>query len=542
MQSSTGEFKLSVFNIEFSALLVLLLLVLPSLTFAKAYFGSVLMTPKLMSEAVKNYIDRLYHQSSDGFYGSRSGEKAARCLSAATSALQVVTISINLIFYTATFFIAISVYLFSSSSLMLVPIIFWAASLALLFYHFIPKLQKRSEFVSRSYARLNDRLSESFLNEKAIRIFDINPKSNPFLKRSISWFEKSNRGNGIVNLQISFYTALLQSVIIASLISMAILSWRSGDSGPGLVAIAFAASQRLAGMTSNLVWVIYDLLQEMGALNDAVSEFHDDKGRKLVNHSDIEMMEVPLIDRDSFQFREVSYSVGGTNILKNVSFSFNLGSKIAFVGPSGSGKSSIIELLCGLKLPSSGVVHNKIYNGQRDKNLDYNIFSFSSHMPYIFSGTLRENLKLGSPQASDEELQTALNLACCSGIPLLPGSEKFDLSTKIGGANNRFSNGQEQRIALTRALLTRAPVLILDEATSGLDRALANQVFANVINTSSTLILVTHDFTNLKKIDTIFYVKDGEVIEQGSHQSLLDLRGAYAEEYNARQIPPHGEG
>lgn len=218
----------------------------------------------------------------------------------------------------------------------------------------------------------------------------------------------------------------------------------------------------------------------------------------------------------------------GEPVLENVSFEFESGDFVAFVGPSGAGKSTITSLLALLYRPDSGVIRA---NGSSIGNFGAGDWrsriSVVRQNPYIFDTTLRENLTIGNRNATDDEIETACKVAQVTEfLNELPNGYE----TELGDQGVKLSGGQRQRLAIARALLRNAELLILDEATSDLDSSLEAQVQEGIENLDReyTVLTVAHRLSTVRNADRIYALKDGRIVEEGTHDELLNEEGVYA--------------
>lgn len=226
----------------------------------------------------------------------------------------------------------------------------------------------------------------------------------------------------------------------------------------------------------------------------------------------------------SFKHQTVSHKA-----IDKISFDVEVGETIAFVGPSGSGKSTLMKLLVGLYRPLEGKI---LYNGLDETEIHFddlrNQIGFVTQDTNLFSGTIRENLMFVNPAASEADLNSALTKASCNG--LLQRAEK-GIDTMIGEGGLKLSGGEKQRISIARALLRKPHLLIFDEATSALDSITEEEITNTIKDISSqkeqVTILIAHRLSTIMHSDRIYVLEKGEVVETGTHDSLVAEKGLY---------------
>lgn len=230
-----------------------------------------------------------------------------------------------------------------------------------------------------------------------------------------------------------------------------------------------------------------------------------------------------------------------TEILHNISLSIPAGTMTAFVGPSGSGKSTIAKLIGGFW----DVKHGKIALGGHDlKEIPlsqlYDQVAFVSQDNYLFNDTVRENIRMGKPGASDAQVEAVARAAGCDGF--IRGLEQ-GYDTVVGGGGAHLSGGERQRIAIARAMLKDAPVVILDEATAYIDpenEAVIQQAVARLVK-GKTVIVIAHRLSTITDADQIFVIEKGRIAAKGTHKELLDSSGLYREMWSAHMGAKDGE-
>ena len=230
-----------------------------------------------------------------------------------------------------------------------------------------------------------------------------------------------------------------------------------------------------------------------------------------------------------------------TEILHNISLSIPAGTMTAFVGPSGSGKSTIAKLIGGFW----DVKRGKITLGGHDlKEIPlsqlYDQVAFVSQDNYLFNDTVRENIRMGKPGASDAQVEAVARAAGCDGF-IRSLEQGYD--TVVGGGGAHLSGGERQRIAIARAMLKDAPVVILDEATAYIDpenEAIIQQAVARLVK-GKTVIVIAHRLSTITDADQIFVIEKGRIAAKGTHKELLDSSGLYREMWSAHMGAKDGE-
>jgi len=240
------------------------------------------------------------------------------------------------------------------------------------------------------------------------------------------------------------------------------------------------------------------------------------KGQELYSDFQISLQQISL-----------TYQAGDAPALNGINLSLFSGERVALVGPSGAGKTSIAQILLRFIEPSAG---NFFVNGQLLKTISLinwrNQIAYVPQNPYLFAGSIADNIHFGRPSATIAEVRSAAQAGSAHEF-ILELPDGYD--TLLGEGGTRLSGGQAQRISIARALLKDAPLLILDEATSSLDTASEFKVQQALkqLMQGKTALIIAHNLSTVRDADRILVLNEGQIVEQGSHEELLSEQGLY---------------
>ena len=238
------------------------------------------------------------------------------------------------------------------------------------------------------------------------------------------------------------------------------------------------------------------------------------------------------------EFKNVSFSYGSCKVLDNISFKLKRGQVLGIVGATGSGKTTIMLLLTRLCTAQSGTITingtdiNDIELGELRKNI-----GTVMQEPFLFSGTLAENIAITEKEPDPEKIKAVSAVACLEKT--VEGfKEKYE--TIVGERGITLSGGQKQRTAIARMLMLNSPVMVLDDSLSAVDTETDSKIRANLSDSfgGATVFLISHRLTSLMKADTVIVLSDGKITESGSPDSLLEQNGQFAEIYRMQMTLP----
>ena len=384
------------------------------------------------------------------------------------------------------------------------------------------KLRKLTRRILESNADITSYLSEKLMGMRIIKIFNAEENENEkFCELTDSIYNSNRKAFRVTEIQRPVIE-VMGAVGVAIAIYFA------------LKTLPFDRFMTFAGS----LYLLYEPVKKLSKINSVVQQTiaHGvrifeviDTPPTIVDAENAVALDGPV---ESIEFKNVSFAYDETVVLKNVSFAVNSGEAIALVGASGSGKSTIVNLVPRFYDPFEGevLVNGKNINGYTTKSLR-GMISLVSQDTILFSGSVRENILYGKPDATFEEVVQAANAANAHEfIRNLPNG--YD--TVIGERGLKLSGGQRQRLSIARAIIKNPPILIFDEATSHLDTESEREVQKAIENLMQgrTVFVIAHRLSTIQNADRIIVVHEGGIVESGTHAELINKDGQYKKLYD----------
>ncbi|MBR6754084.1 MAG: ABC transporter ATP-binding protein [Clostridia bacterium] len=405
--------------------------------------------------------------------------------------------------------------------------------IVILFSFFQARLIKVNREVRELNSRITSDFNEGITGAKTIKTLVIEDKmAKDFVNDTGAMRKKSVRVSHLRGM----FSATLN---VASSLALAIVLWQGGYIAENEVGTFSMFMNYAQGMMEPVRWLI-DAISDLITTQVNIERF----SRLMETQSDV--TDTPQVLEkygDSFnpkrenweeirgdiEFRNVDfmYPDGDEYVLENFSLKIPFGSNIAIVGETGAGKSTLVNLVCRFFEPTKGQV---LIDGrdarERSQLWLHSAIGYVLQTPHLFSGTIRENLLYGNPNATEEEIWRALKLV--SAEEVVNKMEK-GLDSDVGEGGDMLSTGEKQLISFARAILADPRILVLDEVTASVD-TLTEQKIQSAIETiikGRTSLVIAHRLSTVKNADLILVVRDGKIIEQGKHTELLKARGHY---------------
>ena len=431
--------------------------------------------------------------------------------------------SINII----TLFVVVIAYMVSIAPKLTLYTLIPLPILSFLIYKLNKAIHHRSTIVQEMLSKLSSFTQEMFTGITVIKSYNLAEKIES--KFDLISNKSRNKNMNLVKLQAWFFPLMLLLIGASNLIVIYIggTQYMRNEIKIGVLAEFIIYVNMLTWPVTVVGWLT-SIVQQAEASQKRINKFLKEKTeiKDGINNQKIKF--------ESLEFKNVKLKYSDTRIeaLKNLSFKVNKGETIGIIGPVGSGKTSIFELIIRLYEPSSGriLINNKSLSSFKLKNIR-KIISYVPQNPFLFSDTIADNIKFGKPEAKITEIMEA-----CKSASIYEEIKELNLSfdTILGERGINLSGGQIQRISIARGLLKDPDVILLDDCLSSVDTNTEENILNNLGSKfgKKTKLIISHRVSSVKTADKILVVKNGLIIEKGNHEDLMKLNKYYKELYN----------
>ena len=394
-------------------------------------------------------------------------------------------------------------------------------------------INERSEKIQRSLSSLSTFVQEAFSGIRVLKAFvREEDSSNEFAKASVDYKDKSIR---LTVVQALFYPVILALIGISTILTVYIggIQVIEGTIGYGVIAEFILYVNMLTWPVTSLGWVT-SIVQRAAASQTRINEFLDEKN----DIQSTKNLEVAIQGNVAFEDVSFVYPNSGIQALKNVSFTIDAGQSLAIIGTTGSGKSTIANLLMRMYDVSSGriTIDDRPIQQYDLASLRKQI-GFVPQDVFLFSDSISNNIAFGMDTMELPQVeQAAKDADVYNNIIDFPNG----FETKLGERGITLSGGQKQRVSIARAIAKEPSILLLDDCLSAVDTKTENAILSALkrIMQQRTSIIISHRVSSAKLADKIIVLDDGQIVEHGTHESLLDAKGVYAELFEKQTQQP----
>ncbi|SHM31248.1 ABC transporter ATP-binding protein [Roseibium suaedae] len=472
----------------------------------------------------------LLRQSVSFYQNDFAGRIANKLMQTALGVREVVTKVADILVYVAVYFTA-AVFVVSKANIALAaPFLIWFAAYVVVLRYFIPKLRDVSKVQADARSVMTGHVVDAYTNIATVKLFSHASREEEYGRQSMSNFLgtvfKQMRLITLLNIALTTMNMMLLFGVGALSISL----WQADTVTTGDIAIAIALVLRLQGMAHWVMWELAGLFENVGTVQDGITTIS--RERDVEDQPSAGILSVP---RGEIRFEGVNFHYGKKGgVIQEMDLTIRPGEKIGLIGRSGAGKSTLVNLLLRFYDVEKGTVRidGQDISAVLQDELRANIGVVTQDTSLLHRSIL-ENVSYGRPDATRAEVEEALRKAHAYEFvqTLSDQAGRTGLDAHVGERGVKLSGGQRQRIAIARVLLKDAPILILDEATSALDSEveLAIQDSLFDLMEGKTVIAIAHRLSTIAAMDRLIVMDKGRIIEEGTHETLLQRNGLYAQ-------------
>ena len=472
----------------------------------------------------------LLRQSVSFYQDEFAGRIATKVMQTSLAVRETVMKLLDVLVYITVYFTSMVVMIGQSDARLMIPMLLWLAAYVGIQLYFVPKLKAVATEQADARSMMTGRIVDSYTNISTVKLFSHTNRETEYAEQGMSGFMDT------VYRQMRFVTGFNISVeainylLVFIIAGMSIWLWSSTAISIGAIAIAVSLALRINGMSKWIMWEVGSLFENLGTVVDGMKTLS-----KPVDIQDKPSAPELKVEKGGIEFNDVSFHYGeAKGVIEKLNLNIKPGEKIGLIGRSGAGKSTLVNLLMRFHDVEAGAI--KI-DGQTISDVTQDSLRGQIGMvtqdTSLLHRSIRENILYGRPDATEEELLNATKQAHAHEFieTLSDPHGNVGYDAQVGERGVKLSGGQRQRIAISRVLLKDAPILILDEATSALDSEVEAAIQESLyqLMEGKTVIAIAHRLSTIAAMDRLIVLDKGEVVEQGTHQELLDHDGIYAQ-------------
>lgn len=475
-----------------------------------------------------NFHRLMLNQSMSFYQDEFAGRVSAKVMQTALAVRDVWFIVADILVFVIIYFATMVAVVGSFNPLIIIPFIGWLVLYSGALIYFVPQLSKVSQQQADARSLMTGRITDAYTNISTVKLFSHAGREADYAQSAMGEFL------GTVHQQMRLVTGvetinhLLNMLLIISSGGLALWLWTQGQVTVGGVAAITAMALRLNGISHWVMWEMTSLYEQVGTVQDGINTLS-------IQHKIVDVPDAkPLAVKDGrVQFNHVHFAYPEQKrVLEDFQLEIKPGEKVGLVGRSGAGKSTAVNLLLRFYEVQAGEI---LIDGQNVKTVTQNSLREKIGMvtqdTSLLHRSVRDNIMYGRPSATEEEMVAAAKRAEAHDFILnlrdAKGRKGYD--AHVGERGVKLSGGQRQRIAIARVMLKDAPILLLDEATSALDSEVEAVIQESLyrLMQGKTVVAIAHRLSTIAAMDRLIVLDEGRIVEEGSHQALLNRKGLY---------------
>ncbi|WAX97408.1 ABC transporter ATP-binding protein [Aminobacter sp. NyZ550] len=515
---------------ELAGLLVLILVVRAVIIIGSAIVEQQVVVPGFFSMVRWQAFRRVIEQPYDFYQNDFAGRIATKIVQGGEAVGDFIVNVLQTMWAFLTFVLLSLTILVSLDPLMGAVVLAWFLGYAAIVYFLLPEMRRAGRATADQRSIFNGRLVDAFTNIMAVKLFDSGRREHAYVRDGLESYL-----GAVFRLTRSITTvrsavALINGVMMAAVAAICIVSWSRGDISTGAIAAALGLVFRLNQMSGWMMFNINGLVRNYATIQDATRTISVRPAIRDAENAAI----LPRASGDIL-FDNVSFHYGkGSGVIENLNLHIRPGERVALVGPSGAGKTTIVNLALRLFDVEQGRI---MIDGRDIRDITQASlraqFGVVSQDAMLMHRSISDNIGYGRAGASQAEIVDAARRAAAHDfiVDVADPRGRRGYDAHVGERGVKLSGGQRQRVAIARMMLKDAPILILDEATSALDSEVEAAIQDNLdrLMEGKTVIAIAHRLSTIAALDRLIVLDEGRIVEEGSHDALIAKGGLYAQ-------------
>ncbi|MGI2224655.1 ABC transporter ATP-binding protein [Shewanella frigidimarina] len=472
----------------------------------------------------------LLKQSISFYQDDFAGRIATKVMQTSLAVRETVMKLLDVLMYILVYFTSMLVMIATADVRLMLPMLVWLAAYVLIQWKLVPKLKAISTEQADARSTMTGRIVDSYTNISTVKLFSHTTQEADYAQDSMTRFLKTVYGQMRLVTIINVLVQIINYLLAFTIAAVSIWLWADNAITVGAIAIAVSLALRLNGMSQWIMWEISSLFENIGTVTDGMNTL----SKPIAIQDKMDAKDI-VVDHGKIDFNQVCFHYGEkTGVIEQLNLNIKAGEKVGLVGRSGAGKSTLVNLLMRFHDVEKGqiLIDDQPITDITQDSLRANIGMVTQDTSLLHR-SIRENILYGDPHASDEKLMAAITQAQAAEFidNLTDPFGNTGLDAQVGERGVKLSGGQRQRIAIARVLLKNAPILLLDEATSALDSEVEAAIQESLyeLMEGKTVIAIAHRLSTIAAMDRLIVLDKGCVVEQGTHQELINAKGIYAQ-------------
>jgi ATP-binding cassette subfamily B protein/ATP-binding cassette subfamily B multidrug efflux pump len=515
---------------ELAALLALLLVVRTVVMIASAVVEQQIVVPGFYSMVRWQAFRRVIEQPYDFYQNDFAGRIATKIMQGGEAVGDFIVNILQTMWSFLTFVVLAITILVSVDPMMGLVVALWFAGYASIVYFLLPEMRSAGRATADERSIFNGRLVDAFTNIMAVKLFDSGRREHAYVRDGLERFLRAVMRLTRAVTTVRASVAIINGAMMSAIAAICIYKFTAGGISTGAIAAALGLVFRLNQMSGWMMFNINGLIRNYATVQDATRTI---SVRPAIR--DAPDAKVMPRARGDIRFENVSFHYGkGGGIIENLNLHIRPGERVALVGPSGAGKTTIVNLALRLFDVEAGRI---LIDGQDVRSVTQGSlreqFGVVSQDAMLMHRSIRDNIGYGKAGASQAEVEDAARRSeaheFIRGVSDPKGRRGYD--AHVGERGVKLSGGQRQRVAIARMMLKDAPILILDEATSALDSEVEAAIQDNLyrLMEGKTVIAIAHRLSTIAALDRLIVLDKGRIVEEGTHDALIARGGLYAQ-------------